>query len=430
MSAPCYLNRPSLIILAISLAFLPLCSIGAARSCDPAVIDTVITNSPLCPGDHINLSVVASGDILGYSWQGPGTGEYFTFTPEYSFNFQILGEYMVVVYGECGNDTATVTIDAAGAGAGHDDTLHLCDDGPLRDLAVELGTHAEGGMWVFDELPHSGIYDPAVDDPGDYVYTSPFAATCPGTSQTAIITVVETSVGPDVPTSTCALDSAFDLLQFLAPDVTPGGTWGCQVFLSIEPHSGIYDPAIDSSGVFQYAVQGCSVSVLVTEDPALPWFHDADNDGLGDPLLAEWSCAQPAGYVADSTDNCAAMPGKIGDACDDGRPETVEDVITDSCTCAGVTITAILSPEDREPTFSIWPNPNAGDRLYLLLPGAGTAEVQLFDALGKLQRSVHVRSVPDHTPIGMDLGSGLAKGLYLVRVTVDGRSATASLVIR
>ncbi|MBK9058311.1 MAG: hypothetical protein IPL81_00010 [Flavobacteriales bacterium] len=129
----------------MSLALLPLRSTGAERSCDPALIDTVITNSPLCPGDHINLSVVASGDILGYSWQGPGTGEYFTFTPEFSFSFQILGAYVVVVYGECGNDTATVMINAAGAGAGHDDTLHLCDDGPPRDLAVELGTHAVGG---------------------------------------------------------------------------------------------------------------------------------------------------------------------------------------------------------------------------------------------------------------------------------------------
>ena len=430
MSALCYLNRPTLVILAMSLALLPLRSTGAERSCDPALIDTVITNSPLCPGDHINLSVVASGDILGYSWQGPGTGEYFTYTPEFSFSFQILGAYVVVVYGECGNDTATVMINAAGAGAGHDDTLHLCDDGPPRDLAVELGTHAVGGTWTFDELPHSGIYDPAVDVPGDYVYTSPFAATCPGTSQTATITVDVTHVGPDTATSTCALDSAFGLTSFLSPDVTPGGTWSRYVFLSIEPHSGIYDPAIDSSGVFQYAVQGCSVSVLVIEDPALPWFQDADGDGLGDPLVVAWSCTQPMGSVADSTDNCAAMPGKIGDACDDGRPETVEDVITDSCTCAGVTITAILSPQTQEPFFSIWPNPNAGDRLYLQLPGAGTAEVQLFDALGKLQRSVRVRSVPDHTPMGMDLGGGLAKGLYLVRVTMDGRSSTAPLVIR
>lgn len=399
-------------------------------SCDPAEIDSVITNSPLCPGDPVNLEVVASGDILGYSWQGPGTGQYFTFTPEYSFSFQVLGDYMVVVYGECGNDTAVVTIDASGAGAGHDHALHLCDDGPPRDLAMELGAHAEGGTWTFNELSHSGIYDPAVDVPGDYVYTSPFAATCPGTSQTATITVGLTRVGPDTATSTCALDSAFDLMPFLSPDVTPGGTWGRYVFLSIEPHSGIYDPSIDSSGVFRYAVQGCTAFVVVTEAPALPWFQDADNDGLGDPLLMEWSCVQPAGYVPDSTDSCNSLPGTIGDVCDDGLPGTIDDVITDSCVCAGVTTTAILSLEDRRPAFSIWPNPNTGGQLNIRAEGSGLAEIRVFDSLGKLEKSAHFRFAGDGDPVHMTLEGGLPKGIYVVHLTLEGRSSTVPLVIR
>lgn len=423
-------SRSLLIVLAFSPVVLPLRSIGAVKSCDPAVIDTVISNSPLCPGDHINLSVVTSGDILGYSWQGPGTGEYFTFTPEYAFNLQVLGEYMVVVYGECGNDTAMVTINAAGAGAGQDGTLYLCDDGPPRELAMELGTHAEGGTWAFDGLPHSGIYDPALDDPGNYMYTAPFAATCPGTSQTATITVEEANVGPDVTTSTCALDSAFSLMQFLPAEVTPGGTWGRFVFISIEPHSGIYDPVIDSSGAFQYAVLGCATTILVTENPALPWFEDPDNDGLGDPLLVEWSCGQPVGYVADSTDNCSALPGTIGDACDDGLPGTADDVITDSCACAGVITTAVLSPEDRDPAFSIWPNPNNGDRLYVGIQGFGPVGLQIFDALGEQQRSFRLQVMPGHAPLSIDLGNGLAKGFYLVRITGIGSASAARLVIR
>lgn len=428
MSAACFLSRPSLACLVLPL-LLPLRSIGSEKSCDPAVIDTVITNSPLCPGDHISLSVVASGDILGYSWQGPGTGEYFTYTPLFSFTFQVLGEYIVVVYGECGNDTATVMINAAGAGAGLDNTLHLCDYGPPRDLAVELGTHAEGGTWTFDGLPHNGIYDPAVDVPGAYLYTAPSAATCPGTSQTATITVDETTVGVDSSTSTCALDSAFELMQFLAPNVTSGGTWGRQVFLSIEPHSGMYDPAIDSSGVFRYSIEGCAVKVIVTEDPAWPWFQDADNDGLGDPLVVQWSCVQPAGYVPDSTDNCASLPGKIGDACDDGLPGTIDDVITDSCVCAGVNTTAILSPEDRKPTFSIWPNPNTDGQLNIRAEGSGLAEVRVFDSLGRIHATGHFRFTGGRDPEQMTLGDDLPKGIYLVQLTLEGRSTTAPLVI-
>ena len=430
MSAACFLNRPTLVFLVLPLVLLPLRSIGSERSCDPAVIDSVITNSPLCPGDLINLAVVASGDILGYSWQGPGTGEYFTFTPAYSFNFQVLGEYMVVAYGICGNDTAMVLIDAAGAGAGQNNTLHLCDDGPSRDLEMELGLHAVGGVWTFNELPHGGIFDPAVDLPGEYVYTSPFTATCPGTSQSATITVELTRVGADTATSTCALDSAFGLLQFLSSDVTMGGTWERYVFLSIEPHNGIYDPSIDSTGVFRYVIQGCAASVVVTEEPAFPWFLDSDNDGLGDPLMVEWSCTQPTGYVADSTDNCASLPGKVGDVCDDGLPGTIDDMITDSCVCAGVTTTAILSPEDRDPTFSIWPNPNTDGQLNIRAEGSGLAEVRIFDSLGRLYKTDQFRSTGGHDPIHMALGDDLPKGIYVVNLTLEGRSSTVPLVIR
>lgn len=415
---------------ALPLGLLPLCSTAAGLSCDPAVIDTVITNSPLCPGDQINLSVVASGDIQGYSWQGPGTGEYFTYTPLFTFTTQVLGAYVVVVYGECGNDTATVMIDAAGAGAGRDDTLHLCDNGPSWGMAPALGTHAEGGTWTFGDLSHNGVFDPAIDMPGAYVYTAPFAATCPGTSPTATITVELITVGPDSSTSTCALDSAFGLLQFLAPGVTPGGTWERHVFLAMEPHCDMYNPAVDSSGMFQYSIEGCAARVIVTEDPAWPWFLDADNDGLGDPLMVEWGCVQPAGHVADSTDLCTSLTGTIGDACDDGLPWTIDDAITDACACAGVNTTAILSREGRRPDFSIWPNPNTDGQLNIRAEGNGQAEIRVFDSLGRMHGRAHVRSIGGQDPVRMTLGSDLPQGVYFVQLTLDGRSSTAPLMVR
>ena len=430
MSALYLINHRWLALSALGFVLLPLHSMSAVRSCDPAVIDSVVTNSPLCPGDHINLSVIASGDIIGYSWQGPGTGEYFTYSPMYSFNLQVLGEYVVVVYGECGNDTATVTVDASGAGAGQDDTLRLCDDGPPRDLALELGAHAQGGTWTFDELPHSGMYDPAIDSSGEYVYTTSFASTCPGTSQTATITVVETRVGPDISTSTCALDSAFDLVQFLPTDVTPGGAWSRYVFISLEPHSSVYDPAVDSSGAFQYAVQGCSASVMVSEDPALRWFQDADNDGFGDPMVLEWSCEQPAGYVADSTDNCSVMPGRIGDPCDDGLSGTVEDAITDSCTCAGLVTTAINTEQGDPSFFSVWPNPNTGGLLNIRAQGSGSAGMWIFDSIGKLQKTIQFEPSGGSEAIHVLSLDDLPKGMYILRLTSGGRSGSIPLVIR
>lgn len=400
----------------------------AERSCDPAAIDTALSNSPICPGDHVNLSVIATGDILGYSWEGPGTGTFFSFSPNYSFPFPILGEYTVIVYGECGNDTAVVAITAQGAGAGHDDTLHVCDNGPPRALEMSLGPHAAGGAWGFNELPHSGIYDPAIDLPGDYVYTAPFPATCPGTSQTATITVVETAVGRDTAITICESDSAFDLMGALAPGVASGGEWNRYVFISLVPHSGIYEPGIDSSGTFRYSVRGCFALVMITEDPLLPWFEDVDNDGFGDPLVMEWSCEHVPGYVADSTDNCIGVVGKVGEPCDDGLSETVDDMITDSCTCAGSLITGIRSPQDLLLPFSIWPNPNAGESLLLRTAEIGRGEVEVFDAMGRLHFSMGAMLSPE--PLSIDLGERLAKGLYVVRVTANGRRGTVPLMIR
>ncbi len=401
----------------------------AARSCEPAVIDSVITNSPLCAGDHINLTVVASGDIIGYSWEGPGTGTFFSFTPDYSFPFQILGDYTIIVYGDCGMDTAVVTITAQGAGAGLDNSIDLCDNGPPKVLEEALGVHASGGTWAFDDLPHSGVYEPGVDLPGEYVYTAPFPATCPGTAQTATITVAEIALGPNSVRDLCASDSAFDLLDALISDATPGGEWSCVVFISLEPHNGIYEPGIDSSGVFLYSVQGCIASVVINEAPLLPWFEDLDGDGFGDPAMLEWSCYPVTGFVADSTDNCIGILGKTGEPCDDGLPETVDDVITDSCTCAGVLPTAILSTPDQLP-FSIWPNPNNGELLHLQGTSTGPAEVQIFDAVGKVCRTEQVHLPQNGSSVALSLGHSMAKGSYIMRITAEGRSTSQRLVIR
>ncbi len=402
----------------------------AGRSCDPVVIDSVITNSPLCAGDHINLSVFASGDIIGYSWEGPGTGTFFSFTPAYSFSFQILGDYTIIVYGDCGNDTAVVSITAQGAGAGYDDTLRICDNGPPKNLEEALGAHATGGTWVFDELPHSGIYQPGVDVPGDYVYTSPYLASCPGTSQTATITVVEVAVGPNVTRDLCASDSAFNLIDALVPDATPGGEWSCLVFISLEPHSGIYEPGIDSSGTFRYSVLGCTASVMISEAPLLPWFEDLDGDGFGDPFVREWNCYPLPGFVADSTDNCIGLIGKTGEPCDDGSPETLDDVITDSCTCEGTIPTAMLTTQEQQAVVSIWPNPNSGDQLYLRTAEIGQGEVRIFDATGRLRLSEQVLLKGDQAAIRLPLGAAMAQGLYIVHFTAAGRSTSLPLVIR
>jgi hypothetical protein len=97
----------------------------------------------------------------------------------------------------------------------------------------------------------------------------------------------------------------------------------------------------------------------------------------------------------------------------------------------GVDITTGITPiQDHQQNFSIWPNPNTSDRFFLQPQGTGPAEVQLFDALGQLQRTWHLQLVPGQAPLELKLGSGLAKGMYIVHYTVDGRASTAPLVVQ
>jgi hypothetical protein len=397
------------------------------RDCDPAVIDSVITNNPLCPGDSVELAVQVSGDVLGYSWQGPGTGTYFTSVPAMVFSPQVLGEYTIVVFGICGNDTATVVMNAEGAGAGQDDIIQVCDDGAPRVLGQSLGPHAEGGWWTFNGQPHNGIFDPAIDLPGDYIYTSPYPATCPGSTQSATVTVTEVNTGRDTTWSICQSDPAFNMMLALAATADTGGEWARLEFLSWIPHGDLYNPAVDSSGIFRYSIGNCYATVQMVEQPASIWFADADNDSLGDPLDWTWSCTQPPGYVADSTDDCGMVAGVIGSPCDDGNPGTINDQVTDSCTCAGTFTTAIAGPESLPP-FSLWPNPGDGRELWLQAPISGEAELSVYDAMGRalLDRSIR----PVGAAIGIAFPQPLAAGLYWLRLDQQGRSRTQMFVVR
>ena len=62
------------------------------------------------------------------------------------------------------------------------------------------------------------------------------------------------------------------------------------------------------------------------------WYADADGDGLGDSSDSQSVCAQPAGYVADSSDNC-----------DDTAATNFNDGGNPPCAYAGVAFTGLDS---------------------------------------------------------------------------------------
>ncbi|MBL7984262.1 MAG: hypothetical protein JNM91_04655, partial [Flavobacteriales bacterium] len=82
-------------------------------------------------------------------------------------------------------------------------------------------------------------------------------------------------------------------------------------------------------------------TVSVTVDALLTYYADVDGDGFGDPAVDSLSCTLPVGYVTNNTDNCPAVPGVIGSTCNDGNPNTNNDVLDASCACVGTPATAI-----------------------------------------------------------------------------------------
>ena len=65
------------------------------------------------------------------------------------------------------------------------------------------------------------------------------------------------------------------------------------------------------------------------------FYADADGDGFGDPVVDSIACSTPVGYVANNTDNCPAVAGVIGSACNDNNANTTNDVLSASCVCTG-----------------------------------------------------------------------------------------------
>lgn len=399
-------------------------------TCTPPVIVDITNDGPVCTHDtlHVHVESIAAGPCLRYSWN------YYGFAPLGNGDFiQPLpgtGTYTLIMFNACGADTASFDLFTP---VDYPFTHVYCEEETDPPFSLEdlLYDHFPGGTWSLNGLPHAGLYDPAVDTTGTYIYQDPLGI-CGGVP----LTIDEQHTwyaGRDSSVTVCSTDPPLELFPFLGPEAETGGYWTYGMMGSFD---GVYDPEFDLPTNYRYYVSdpsgvcGDLAIVAVTELQATTWYADADGDGMGDTAQVQMACEPPAGHVADGTDACPLIFGTIGSPCDDGLPYTVNDVLDPACTCTGDFVTGVDPALQGD--FAVLPNPLTGDAWTLVITDAvaGPATFELYDVAGRcvLRRQLAIAGAEVRLTIWPD--APLPAGLYAARLETRGKLYVTELMAR
>ncbi|WP_264520680.1 gliding motility-associated C-terminal domain-containing protein [Flavobacterium sp. N1994] len=194
---------------------------------------------------------------LGGTWSPPlasGTG---IFNP--AIDTSGVYTYTITGIAPCIDDISTVTVTVVqGPEAGANNTLTICVNNPPKDLFLLLGPNAQtGGTWSPPMASGTGLFDPAVDPQGDYVYTLSGTAPCSSDSATISVTVNPIpDAGIDAPKTFCSNGTSEDLFLSLGGTPQAGGTWSP----ALASGTGVFNPAVDTAGAYAYTVGGTCVT--------------------------------------------------------------------------------------------------------------------------------------------------------------------------
>jgi gliding motility-associated-like protein len=167
--------------------------------------------------------------------------------------------YTIAGIAPCADDQAVVNVVVTpGPEAGTDNSLIICVNNPPQDLFLLLGPDVQtGGTWSPAMASGTGLFDPAVDPQGDYVYTLSGTAPCSNDFATISVTVNPIpDAGTDGTKVFCSNGAPEDLFLSLGGTPQAGGTWTP----ALASTSGVFDPAVDSAGTYTYTVGGTCIT--------------------------------------------------------------------------------------------------------------------------------------------------------------------------
>ncbi len=202
------------------------------------------------------FSLLGSEAMSGGEWSpalNSGTG---VFDP----SIDISGTYVYSLAPTitCPGDQSTIIVNvdkqlSAGLGA----SVSLCTNDTTIDL-FSLLTHSPdvGGVWSPSLASGTGIFDPAVDIEGDYVYTVGIDDACFIDEATISVTLnTAPNAGSNSSLNFCGDSGLLDLFTFLGVNADNGGTWSGPSELA-NGDLGTFDPTVNVAGEYIYTVEG------------------------------------------------------------------------------------------------------------------------------------------------------------------------------
>lgn len=219
--------------------------------------------------------------------------------------------YHVTASAPCVDSSTEITITVeAPLSAGTDGVMDICSNNAAIDLFTLIGSADIGGTWSPALASGTGIFDPLVDASGTYTYLLTNA--CGAVSSEVIVAVIPAAnAGTNNTAEICVINGVTDLFQFLGMEAQGGGTWSP----ALASGSGVFDPLIDTAGVYTYtvtAVSPCSpdasaeITVSILDSPAPivlnanPEFCQEDHPTVSD-LNAAIRASGTIRWYADST---------------------------------------------------------------------------------------------------------------------------------
>ncbi|WP_299111943.1 gliding motility-associated C-terminal domain-containing protein [uncultured Winogradskyella sp.] len=171
-----------------------------------------------------------------------------------------------------------------GPDPGEDGILEICENDTTStfDLFTSLqGTPETGGTWSPTLNSGTGIFDPNIDAPGDYIYIVASGNSCPDESATVTVNIiVEPNAGTNGSETLCNINDPIDLFLSLGGTPETGGVWTP----ALNSGTGIFDPTIDTAGIYTYTVSGTApcIDATATIEIIVNEYKDAGENGTVD----------------------------------------------------------------------------------------------------------------------------------------------------